>query len=74
MPAPKTRTGPDPGGVTVNQKDLKRFKKMLEDKKKRALLNARKTLAEEATLDTDELSAASAAVTVPDCRAPFSER
>ncbi len=39
----------------MNQKDLKRFRKMLEDKKRRALLSARKTLAEEATLDTDDL-------------------
>lgn len=39
----------------MNQKDLKRFKKMLEEKKKRALISARKTLAEEATLDTDDL-------------------
>lgn len=39
----------------MNQRDLKRFKKMLEEKKKRALMSARKTLAEEATLDTDDL-------------------
>ncbi len=39
----------------MNQKDLKRFKKMLEEKKTRALISARKTLAEEATLDTDDL-------------------
>lgn len=39
----------------MNQKDLKRFKKILEDKRKRALSSARKTLAEEATVDTDDL-------------------
>ncbi len=39
----------------MNQRDLKRFKKLLEEKKKKALLSARKTLAEEATLDTDDL-------------------
>jgi DnaK suppressor protein len=39
----------------VNQKDSKRFKKMLEEKRKRAFLSGRKTLAEEATVDTDDL-------------------
>jgi DnaK suppressor protein len=39
----------------VNQKDLKRFKKILEDSKKSVLSSARKTLAEEATFDTDDL-------------------
>lgn len=42
-------------GVVVNQKDLKRFKKLLEDSKKAVLSSARKTLAEEATFDTDDL-------------------
>jgi DnaK suppressor protein len=41
--------------VVVNQKDLKRFKKLLEDSKKAVLSSARKTLAEEATFDTDDL-------------------
>jgi len=39
----------------VNQKDLKRFKKILDDSKKAVLSSARKTLAEEATFDTDDL-------------------
>jgi DnaK suppressor protein len=39
----------------VNQKDLKRFKKKLEDDKRTLLLSARKTLTEEATFDTDDL-------------------
>ena len=43
------------GGSTVNQKDLKRFKKKLEDDKKALLASARKTLTEEATFDTDDL-------------------
>jgi DnaK suppressor protein len=42
-------------GQHVNQKDLKRFKKKLEDDKKTLLLSARKTLTEEATFDTDDL-------------------
>ncbi len=41
--------------MVVNQKDLKRFKKLLEDSKKAVLSSARKTLAEEATFDTDDL-------------------
>jgi DnaK suppressor protein len=43
------------GGSTVNQKDLKRFKKKLEDDKRALLASARKTLTEEATFDTDDL-------------------
>jgi DnaK suppressor protein len=39
----------------VNQKDLKRFRKILDDSKKAVLSSARKTLAEEATFDTDDL-------------------
>ncbi len=39
----------------MNQKDLKRFKKMLEESKRAVLSSARKTLAEEATFDTDDL-------------------
>ena len=39
----------------MNQKDLKRFKKILEESKKSLLLSARKTLTEEATFDTDDL-------------------
>lgn len=43
------------GGSTLNQKDLKRFKKKLEDDKKALLASARKTLSEEAAFDTDDL-------------------
>ena len=43
------------GGSTLNQKDLKRFKKILEESKKNLLLSARKTLSEEAAFDTDDL-------------------
>ena len=39
----------------MNQKDLKRFKKILEESRKAVLSSARKTLAEEATFDTDDL-------------------
>jgi len=39
----------------VNQKDLKRYKKMLEDSKTSLLENAKKTLLEEASFDTDDL-------------------
>ncbi len=39
----------------MNQRDLKRFKKKLEDDKKGLLQSARKTLLEEATFDTDDL-------------------
>ncbi len=39
----------------MNQKDSKRFKKMLEERRQRAFLSGRKTLAEEATVDTDDL-------------------
>lgn len=42
-------------GVTVNQKELKRFRKILDDSRKELLSSARKTLAEEATFDTDDL-------------------
>jgi DnaK suppressor protein len=42
-------------GGSVNQKDLKRFKKVLEESKRQLLLSARKTLTEEATFDTDDL-------------------
>lgn len=40
---------------TLNQKDLKRFKKMLEDSRKQILENARKTMEEESNFDTDDL-------------------
>src|SRR3981189_3536197 len=43
------------GGSTLNQKDLKRFKKILEESKKNLLLSARKTLMEESNFDTDDL-------------------
>lgn len=39
----------------MNQKDIKRFKKMLEESKKALLVNARKTLMEESNFDTDDL-------------------
>lgn len=39
----------------MNQKDLKRFKKLLDDSKREVLQRARKTLADEATFDTDDL-------------------
>jgi DnaK suppressor protein len=42
-------------GQHVNQKDLRRFKKILEESKRNLLLSARKTLTEEATFDTDDL-------------------
>ena len=50
-----TRAAAMRGGSTVNQKDLKKFKKKLEDDKKALLASARKTLTEEATFDTDDL-------------------
>jgi len=39
----------------LNQKDLKRFKKMLEDSKLALLQSAKKTLMEESNFDTDDL-------------------
>ena len=39
----------------MNQKDLKRFKKMLEDSKTALLESAKKTLMEESNFDTDDL-------------------
>ena len=42
-------------GGRVNQKDLKRFKKLLEEQKRALLQQARKTLNEEAAFDTDDL-------------------
>ena len=39
----------------MNQKDIKRFKKMLEESKRALLVNARKTLMEESNFDTDDL-------------------
>jgi len=39
----------------VSPKDLKRFKKMLEDSKVALLENAKKTLMEESNFDTDDL-------------------
>jgi DnaK suppressor protein len=44
-----------PRGEPVNQKELKRFRKILEDSRKELLSSARKTLTEEATFDTDDL-------------------
>ena len=43
------------GAKAVNQKDLKRYKKMLEDSKTSLLESAKKTLVEEASFDTDDL-------------------
>src|SRR4051795_456066 len=43
------------GVSTLNQKDLKRFKKMLEESKKELLKSAKKTLMEESNFDTDDL-------------------
>src|SRR3954465_11618027 len=42
-------------GAQVNQKDLKRFKKILEESKRSLLQRARKTLNEEAVFYTDDL-------------------
>ena len=39
----------------MNQKDLKRYKKMLEDSKLSLLQSAKKTLMEESNFDTDDL-------------------
>jgi DnaK suppressor protein len=39
----------------LNQKDLKRYKKMLEDSKAGLLESAKKTLVEESSFDTDDL-------------------
>jgi DnaK suppressor protein len=43
------------GAKAVNQKDLKRYKKMLEDSKTALLESAKKTLVEESSFDTDDL-------------------
>jgi DnaK suppressor protein len=40
---------------TLSQKDLKRFKKRLEEERLKVLEAARKTIEEEATFDTDDL-------------------
>lgn len=39
----------------MNQKDLKRYKKLLEDSKTALLDSAKKTLSEESSFDTDDL-------------------
>jgi DnaK suppressor protein len=39
----------------LTQKDLKRFKKSLEDSRKAIIENARKTMEEESNFDTDDL-------------------
>ena len=44
-----------PGVVDLNQKDLKRYKKLLEDSKTALLDSAKKTLSEESSFDTDDL-------------------
>jgi DnaK suppressor protein len=43
------------GVELLNQKDLKRFKKMLEDSKQALLQSAKKTRMEESNFDTDDL-------------------
>jgi hypothetical protein len=43
------------GVIRLNQKDMKRFKKMLEESKKNLLNSAKKTLMEESNFDTDDL-------------------
>jgi DnaK suppressor protein len=43
------------GAYALNQKDLKRYKKMLEDSKQALLDSAKKTLMEESNFDTDDL-------------------
>ena len=48
-------TAPSSGGSRLNQKDLKRFKKILEENKKTVLNSAKKTLTEELVYDTDDL-------------------
>jgi DnaK suppressor protein len=44
-----------PGVKRLNPKDLKRFKKMLEESKRTLLNSAKKTLVEESNFDTDDL-------------------
>jgi len=39
----------------LNKKDLKRFKSILEDQKRQILVQAKKTLTEESSFDTDDL-------------------
>jgi DnaK suppressor protein len=39
----------------LNKKDLKRFKTILEEQKRQILVQAKKTLTEEASFDTDDL-------------------
>ena len=39
----------------MNKKDLKRFKAILEDQKRQILVQAKKTLTEESSFDTDDL-------------------
>ncbi len=41
--------------MAVNQKDLKRYKKILEDSKRSLLESAKKTLMDESSFDTDDL-------------------
>jgi DnaK suppressor protein len=43
------------GASEVNQKDLKRYRKMLEDSRQSLLESAKKTLMEESNFDTDDL-------------------
>jgi len=48
-------SGTSRGQTALNQKDLKRYKKMLEDSKMALLDSAKKTLMEESNFDTDDL-------------------
>jgi DnaK suppressor protein len=48
-------SSPSAGVEPLNSKDIKRFRKMLEESKKALLMNARKTLMEESNFDTDDL-------------------
>jgi DnaK suppressor protein len=48
-------SGMGAGVIRLNQKDMKRFKKMLEESKKNLLNSAKKTLMEESNFDTDDL-------------------
>ncbi len=50
-----TATATPARGSRLNQKESKRFKKLLEENKRALLLSAKKTLSEEATFDTDDL-------------------
>jgi DnaK suppressor protein len=52
---PTSAHGRVTGVAPLNQKDLKRYRKMLEDSKSALLESAKKTLMEESNFDTDDL-------------------